>query len=152
VFSPSGSRVLEVAESVTHCTGIRVTDPGLKCWRGETRLGIDARRKDAKNRAEIAIEVNWMCRRKKQILKGRMKSGGVSEMLRPRALQIVNDGMDDKGWLGWHRPYQMCLAGQARATTRTSSSQLRRSLRNSPPPPIIPFASSDLNLPLHIRA
>jgi hypothetical protein len=68
VFSPSGSRVLDVAESVAHRTGIRVADPDLKCWRGEIRRGTDARRKDAKNRAEVAIEVaievNCMHRRK----------------------------------------------------------------------------------------
>lgn len=54
VFSPSGSRVFDVAESVAHRTDTRMA--GLKCWRGEPRRGIDARRKDVKNRAEVAIE------------------------------------------------------------------------------------------------
>ena len=95
MFSPSGSRGLDVAESVAHRTGIEVAGLGLKCWRGETRRGIDAR-KDAKIRAEVAIEVNGMHRGNSEMLKRRMESGGVLEMLRSRALQIVNDGMDDK--------------------------------------------------------
>jgi hypothetical protein len=74
VFSPSGSRVLDVAESVVHRAGTRVA--GLKCWRGETRRGTDARRKDVKNRAEVAIDANDMHRRKVINIKGKTEEWG----------------------------------------------------------------------------
>lgn len=74
VFSPSGSRVLDIAESVVHRAGTRVA--GLKCWRGETRRETDARRKDVKKRAEVAIDANDLHGRKVINIKGKNEEWG----------------------------------------------------------------------------